>query len=336
MTRSSSRGALPVVVAVLCILGVGMAAATLSTADPIGATDDDQIFVPDTPGGIDADIDQNTSGDVDDGPTGGADANRMEMTTCIEALDSTVGTFGVVLAFVAVVGLIYYRFNFATSLLASWTLLPPVMLVYFLVTDCGGSGGGVPNLAGGGGSDAYGDAIAPISNVPPWTLGVLIGAVFVGAAVLLYRSTGEDEFVVPGDEDGGDTDPDVDQFAEAAGRAADRIEKHNADVDNTVYSAWLEMTGLLNVERPETYSAGEFATAAIDVGLGETDVSELTELFNEVRYGGKDAESREDRAVTVLRNIESQYGTEEPPAESTSGADSSARAGDDPAEEGDR
>lgn len=304
---SSSRGVLTAVVAILCIAGIAMAAATLTTADPIGADDEQEIFVPPSPGGA-AEL-ENNSHDSDPGSGGGAAGERMSMTTCVEPLDGTSGILGVAVGFMAIVGLIYFRFNFSMSLLAGWTLLPPVMLVYFLLTDCGagGSGGlGGGSLAPGNGGSG---TLVPVGAVPPWALGLLVGGVFVVAAVALYRSTGEDEVVIPQDDD--DDEPELDQFAEAAGKAADRIEEHNADVDNTVYSAWLEMTGFLNVDRPETYSAGEFADAAIGLGMSESHVSELTELFNEVRYGGKDAESREDRAVEILRTIESRYGATE-------------------------
>lgn len=317
MTSASSRTVLAVAVGILCIAGIAVAAATLTTADPIGASDDQTVFEPPSPGG-ESEFGGNDDPELANGSGGGAPSQGMEMTTCIEPLDGTLGTMGVVVGFLAIVGAIYHRFNLSMSLLAGWTLLPPVMLVYFLVTDCGSAGSGP---LGGGSFATGGDAggtLVPVGVVPPWALGVLVGGVFVVAAVALYRSTGEDEVAVPKEEP--DDEPDLDRFAEAAGKAADRIEEHDADVDNTVYSAWLEMTGLLDVDRPETYSAGEFADAAISLGMAESDVSELTRLFNEVRYGGKDAGSREDRAVEVLRRIESQYGTDDAEAGEATGA----------------
>lgn len=296
---------LPLIVAVLCIASVGMAAATLTSADAIGAGEDDSpLFQPETASG-DPDIDTNTTGEGQEGEL--PESENWQMTTCVEPLDSTPGTFGVIAGFLLLVGLINRRYNFSLALLSSWTLLPPVMFAYFMLTDCQGGGFGTPS-DGGGMIGSAGETVVPVSSVPPWALGVLIGGVLLGAGVLLYRATGEDEVVVP--EEDADDEPELDQFAEAAGRAADRIEEHNEDVDNSVYRAWLEMTSLLDVEQPDTYSAGEFADEAIALGMAEDDVSELTRLFNEVRYGGKDAASREDRAIDVLRNIESSYGTE--------------------------
>jgi hypothetical protein len=80
-------------------------------------------------------------------------------------------------------------------------------------------------------------------------------------------------------------------------------------VENEVYLAWREMTGHLDVPRPETSTPAEFATAAEAVGMNDAHVEELTELFREVRYGGAaPTEDREQRALAALRDIESTYG----------------------------
>jgi len=68
------------------------------------------------------------------------------------------------------------------------------------------------------------------------------------------------------------------------------------------------MTSLLAVPHPESHTPGEFADAAVDLGMDECDVDALTELYEEVRYGRRDAASREERALDVLRNIEAEYG----------------------------
>lgn len=93
----------------------------------------------------------------------------------------------------------------------------------------------------------------------------------------------------------------------AAGRAADRIES-SGDIGNEVYRAWVEMTELLDVAAPESTTAGQFAAAAVDAGLDPGDVDELTELFEDVRYGGRPVTGLEERrAVAVLRRIEAGY-----------------------------
>ncbi|MCU4801363.1 DUF4129 domain-containing protein [Halobacteria archaeon HArc-gm2] len=98
----------------------------------------------------------------------------------------------------------------------------------------------------------------------------------------------------------------------AAGRAAERIETGD-DLDNEVYRAWREMTSPLDVSRPESTTAGEFEAAAVDAGMDPDDVRELTDLFEGVRYGGRDPEpADEERAVALLRRIEDQYAEAEP------------------------
>lgn len=101
---------------------------------------------------------------------------------------------------------------------------------------------------------------------------------------------------------------DVDAVAGAAGRAAARMAAQ-ADVENEVYRAWLEMTDHLGATRPETTTPAEFERLAIDAGMRENDVAELTRLFTDVRYGERPLAGREDRAVAALERIERRYGT---------------------------
>ncbi|MFT4891934.1 MAG: hypothetical protein ACI9YT_002871, partial [Halobacteriales archaeon] len=59
---------------------------------------------------------------------------------------------------------------------------------------------------------------------------------------------------------------------------------------------------------PQSSTPGEFATEAIDAGMAPEDVNRLTELFEAVRYGGREpTEKRERTAIETLRRIEDQY-----------------------------
>lgn len=98
-----------------------------------------------------------------------------------------------------------------------------------------------------------------------------------------------------------------------AGEIADRIEAGMEDLDNLVYEAWHEMARRVPVRDPSTCTTGEFAEAATAAGMQPDHVDELTQLFDEVRYGDAPAAEREDRAVAVLRRIESSYAAEEGP-----------------------
>lgn len=311
-----------VVLGVVIIVGIGLMAGGLPAASQVD-TDGGGMPLQDgegqnvTQGEVGNGTIQNIS-DVSQGTSG------MKLSRCVEPLNSTPGTLLVALGFFAVVGLIYYRFSFSAALLGGWTILPPILLVYFLLTNCGGSaetasGGGLPNVPGGG------MALDVSLDVPPWALLGVVGLVFVLAIGLMYRSLEEEDVVTTEEEI--EEEPELDEFAQAAGRAAERIEEHGVDVDNAVYEAWVEMTELLEVDNPDVYAPGEFAATAIDLGMGESDVMELTELFNEVRYGDRDASPREDRALSILRTIEAEYATDD--AQSSDDAADDVQSSDD-------
>lgn len=159
---------------------------------------------------------------------------------------------------------------------------------------------------GGGGERGTDSAPAPVP-----TLLVLVGLGVVGlaAVVALARQTaGNRDTTTQG---AGDRDTPTAAVGRAAGRAADRLDAQS-DVDNEVYRTWQEMTELLDVDEPARQTPGEFATAAVDAGLRRTDVRELTQLFEAVRYGRQDpSQEYERRAVTVFRRIEDQYSEDE-------------------------
>ena len=204
------------------------------------------------------------------------------------------------------------------------TFAIPVGLVYALLTACRSQPldtRGAPvlnNASSGGGASGFGltgDVTVVPTTVPPVVL-VFVGLVVVGAlALALSGRSGLSSVLSPVTPDRGapegsdDPRPGATAAAvgRAAGRAADRIET-GTDVENEVYRAWREMTDHLEVDRPESSTPGEFAAAAVDAGMIREDVTELTRLFEEVRYGGYEAdEDRERRAVEALRELEREY-----------------------------
>lgn len=306
MSGALSRdAAVPLVLGLLVVAGIGMTGAALPFVAQANATD--------SPNQGQQGQNQSQGGAPSAGPTelnstadGPPESDVSGLSRCVEPLDSTPGTALVVVGFLGIVALVFKRFNFSAALLVGWTALPPVALAYFLFTNCASTGG--PTTGGDGGPSIPGSGVAlDVSlNVPPWALLGVAGVVLLGAVGLMVRSMNEEDVVVPSEEV--EDEPDLDEFAAAAGRAADRIEEHAVDVDNAVYRAWVEMTDLIEVDNPDVYSPGEFAQTAVDLGMDEADVNELTRLFNEVRYGDRDASTREDQAVAVLRNIEAAYG----------------------------
>lgn len=97
--------------------------------------------------------------------------------------------------------------------------------------------------------------------------------------------------------------PSTENIASVAGQLADRIEDESVHA-NEVYRAWDAMVCSLAVEHPEPVTPAEFEYKAIEAGIDPDDASELTQLFQAVRYGGEPPADYEDRAVAVLRRIE--------------------------------
>jgi hypothetical protein len=130
------------------------------------------------------------------------------------------------------------------------------------------------------------------------------------AGLVAYASGGTDATDTLDTGDDGD-DPDREAVAAAAGRAADDIESA-VDRSNGVYEAWADMTDALDLPR-ETTTPQEFADAAVRAGVDPEDVTELTHLFETVRYGGADPSAeRERHAVEALRRIEADLSGDDP------------------------
>lgn len=299
----SRQAAVPILVGVLVLTGIGLVGAALPVVEEANATDSTQVeeegqqATGEAPGAGVSELNGSTNGT--------RDRDTGAISRCVEPLASTGGTSLVALTFLGIVALVFRRTNFSAALLFGWTTLPPTALAYFLLTNCASGSGPAGPSDGRPGVPGGEVALDVAVDVPPWALLGVAGVVLVGAVGMMYRSMSEEDVVVPSEDI--DDEPDLDEFAAAAGRAADRIEEHSVDVDNAVYRAWVEMTDLIEVDNPDVYSPGEFAETAVALGMDESDVSELTELFNEVRYGDRDASAREDRAVSVLRRIESAY-----------------------------
>jgi len=305
------RTARTVALALFCVVALVVAAATLPSMQSGGSGGD---------GGF-------SGGDGGDGDTEfqGGEMNRSggssgELSTiCVESLRSPAGAGAVVLAAIGAAYLVRRRFGRGVALVSALGLLPIVLLLVLVLTGgCTGGGSAVPTggefnatPGGGSGDGPFGggsDGDVPTTAVPSLALlSVLLLAVGGAIAALFYSDndgrTSEEE------SDGRSDDEERrSELGRAAGRAADRIED-SEDFENEVYRAWREMADALPIDRPASSTPGEFAAAARDVGVDDDDVAELTELFEAVRYGGREATSdREERAVAALRRIEAAYG----------------------------
>lgn len=315
MVRFDRGHILTAVSVILVISSVGLVAATIDSVSAVELGDDateqdrDQVQT-----GPDDRLNVNVSG----GSSNAEQSQSIDLVVCIQFLTRPSAILGIVAGVALVVYGLYRRYNVATAGLASTAIFPVVFASYFLLTNCGpsnGSGdtllGGTEVMSGAGGIEAPG--------IPPAALAVLLGGAVLVAVATLYNMSGDEETFEPVSEE--PAEPDTADFARAAGEAADRIQEKNVSVDNAVYRAWLEMTSLLNIENPDTAAPLDFAEAAVAAGLEEDDVYELTELFTEVRYGGKSAEDREERATEVLRTIERTYQESDDPRDGESTED---------------
>lgn len=323
----------PLILAAVCVLAVAFAAATVATptqtgSGELGTGEGGGDGIGDDPGGSGIDV----GGDEaeQDGFLETAEGEPfIPLGYCLTFLFRPEVVLGIVAAFLLFGYLMKRRYDnvAAVGMVATFSL--PVFLVYILMSACRESAGplGLPeSIVGGGagndGSVGLGDPGVPVDPTSvPLLVYVVLGLVLVGVLAYAFSSRGRfggalepiwsklDDETVEGDPAGGVAAT----IGELAGEAADRIEDDTGtSVENEVYRAWREMTDSLDVDRPESSTPAEFATAAVEGGVSRRDVDELTELFEEVRYGGYDPdEDRERRAVDALRRIEEQYTDEE-------------------------
>jgi hypothetical protein len=318
-----------VAVALLCVLVIGFAAATLSSpVDPGSGDGSGPGDGPDSSANGDPNIPE-SSGPGDLNATGqGEQQNGSQWDYCYPPLDGEP-IWVPLIAGTLVIG-------FGTSMLFDRTQAIKVTFIFFwpllLVVIAATAGCEPPpsqqvvaetinsttanaSQGGGGGERTF--------TTPTSIIAILfvVAALGVVAAVFL-RDDGEEQQI--------STEPEMDEeeqqavIGSAAGEAADRIE-NEAGLENEVYRAWAKMAEPLPVEQPQTSTPADFASAARDAGIEPDDVSELTTLFEEVRYGtATPTEEREERAVEALRRIERHYAENGPADSGDSGGEGSA------------
>jgi hypothetical protein len=298
-----------IVIALLCILAIAFAAATLNSAVSDGGAGTG------LGGG---------SGGVGSGPT---DPSTPQLASdggpsvpiefpCYPVLDTAPAILLMLAAFLLLVGVAYRKAGGLGAFAVIGPVGIPVLLLHALLTACtapplrsGGLMGGLNRSDFSlpqGGTGGLGDGARTVTS-PSILMFLVLGITLVGAVVLLVRSSSGSEEETPEADALEESGEDIAAVGRAAGEAADRIESESS-VENEVYRAWREMTEYLHVPSPESSTPGEFAAAAVDAGMDPEDVSELTGLFEEVRYGGHEAnDEHEKRAIAALRRIERTY-----------------------------
>ena len=310
MDRDTVR---PIALAVLAVLAIGLAAATLDSAVQ---TESGGFGL--GPPGSDVGVQNGTDGGG--GPTLGnrtaANQTGSLNLPCYPVLMEWWAIALIAGVFLAGAALAYRRFGKVGVVAFVGPFGPPVLLIHGVLTSCVTSSPGPlrappkpPNNSslpkGGSGLPGAGEGVSLTD--PSFLLLVGLAVALVGAVVLLFTSSSGDDPDAEESFPDDDTDEDIQAVGRAAGEAADRIES-STDVENEVYRAWREMTAHLDVANPSSSTPAEFAAAATDAGMAREDVTELTDLFEAVRYGGETpTDEREARAVEALRRIEREY-----------------------------
>jgi len=307
---------LAVVLALLAVVALGVAAATLDSAVSLGG------------GGFgggegDAPSAGDESGDPGLSPSPGGELSLATQPVCYEFLREPPALMllsGVLLAIAAIA----YRDTRSplAAFAAAGAVGLPVGLLWAALATCGTGStesefdigvagldeGILPEGAAGGGGAGGGEGAA---SAPELLFALVVVVALVASVGVLLLAGGDDEATRGSTAAVGDDpeEPEADLAAvgRTAGRAADRIEA--SDADNEVYRAWRDMTRVLDVDRPASSTPAEFAAAAVAAGVDEEPVEALTGAFERVRYGGEDAtDDRERRAVEALRRIEERHG----------------------------
>jgi hypothetical protein len=309
---------LPVVLALVCVVALSLVAA--SVVDPADGGGGSSISDPN--GGDDRNSGENGSSGRE--PLTDPGAFSFSFGVCLPFL--LTGEFLAIVIGVGLVlwsGLAYRDDGFAASA-ALVAIGFPAFFLWMLLTNCADqprptsadifpSEPAPPSTGGNASVGIANDSGLVITQ--PSVFVVLVAATLVVGLIgyALLSSTDDDETDAEPPEHGSAEDGDrrrVTEIGNVAGRLADRLER-TTSTENEVFRAWVEMTRHLPVEHPRSSTPSEFADAAVEAGVSRDDVTELTELFEEVRYGGEPVtEDRERRAVEALRHIEAEYGDE--------------------------
>jgi len=323
VNRETARVA---VLAICCVVAIALASATLPTPKQVDSSGGggssgggDQVGLSDEGG---SDLLPASNVNVTSGATGPASGFCDPVILNLEVL----ATLGALVLLGGGLLTRVYDLGVGAVFVVIGTLLLAIIVLLFVLL-CGSPDppalftdpAAAPSTPGGDGSDdgsgsGSGDDPSPSISLPSFLLLVLVGLAVIGLLVagLTLRRSDDD------DEDPSAEPPGAklnEEISVAARRAAEKLESEDETaLENAVYRAWAEMTDELSVDRPESSTPGEFARAAVEAGMDADDVTELTALFEEVRYGhATPTERREQRAIDALRRIERAYAPDDEP-----------------------
>lgn len=299
------------VLATVAVLAVAVAAATLP--NPVADGTVGPSPVPDFGIGGSG----GSSGGEDGGFSFGLGGDVAFRGICLPFLLSRWFLTGAVLALLLGAYILYRRTDIIATIGFYGLFLPPAILLFVLLTDCGTpqpepdqTASPLPayNISflfqGNASSGSTGGGSIPTA-IPSFALA--LGVLAIVVLLVFLRVTGDDPAEEAEAEPAPEPEVSLARVGASAGRAADRIEDE-ATLENEIFRAWREMTDLLDLPRPASTTPREFADSATAAGMEPDHVEELTRLFEESRYGGiEPTADREERALEILRRIESAY-----------------------------
>lgn len=226
-------------------------------------------------------------------------------------LATAIGVLAVVGALVGVVGLIlgllnWDREQFRQVLLAyggkALGLLLVGLFIWLLFDQFSLSiGGGSTGVGGDGDSEGAGAVSDATGMELPAILGIaVVAAVIIGALVLVQRSGGDEEEAPPAAPDAAEADgpptPAVEDVSATPGASA----VGRAAADNEVYRAWLALADAAGANaRRDT--PDEVVDRAVDSGVEADAATEITSLFERVRYGDTEPDEQLERRARRAR-----------------------------------
>ena len=187
-------------------------------------------------------------------------------------------------------------------------LLAGLFAFLLLLSALLGAGGG--GFVGGNpvtGEPLTGESTTADSPALTTGLAILAGVALLGVALLVVFSSGDDndETTVEGKPLSESTTAPEPGGLEPAARLAD------PDASNEVFRAWTALRDRVS-PRDGAASPAEIRRRALDAGLEEAAVDELTALFNAVRYGERGATTERERRARALRErLDGEPGSED-------------------------
>ncbi|MFP9191053.1 DUF4129 domain-containing protein [Natrialbaceae archaeon A-CW1-1] len=297
-----------VVIVVLCVTSLVIAAGTLETA----------VHADQSPTGADSPPMDGPDDDVpeeEDDPD--ADGTFDTSNLCVPILTSpwVLGLLGLVI--VAISAWLIRSYGVVLGLILVISFSVPLAGAYMIPATCEPPSpatiddGGTGENATANETDAEFIEGAPLEptnrpTVSVAALGVVLVLSMAGVLGYYFRSRRLQQ-IAPPTEAASTPAVDPEAVSRLVGEAADRIDAAS-DLENEVYRAWREMTDHLDVDRPESSTPGEFATAAVAAGFDADDIDELTSIFETVRYGDHSVTpTQELRAIECLRRLEDAH-----------------------------